>query len=479
MKYLIKKEQRIAYCILNNIKDYHSTTAQEMARNISDYFLYFLITRNYDIFINDSTDALLSEVAKDDFYTHAVVVATGTHTELTNRLFDAVEEKCKEDFTLAGHILDRNDSYYEIHNQFFIMNMKEFKRLGMPAMGDVEWNSPHYKIEPLRSVESVKDNDLPIWIKQGWKERQYKEKRHGWNFINIGLENNAVFCDLGTKIRNHKFYLYCEYDHIFYRQVPQLHGFILTCNNMVTPWNSDSLPTHIKINDTLDHYITTGTGLNWIQNLINLGYNSSTKVTFTDINYAVLDFMQSLIEEWDGTDYASFYMSKLKRIPNNYKDYDLVNHENKIRNWFIDFKNNFPNFKQHWTEIKRLKFNYILIDYYADNNYDFINTDENTFMNISNIFNYVPFAPFSTVKFRVARENNLIKSLQNLNPNIWLYTTARLGHIYKKELASNEKITFGRVKDFSLWNINEFNAPPWQEENWKSYCREGNLRILE
>ena len=99
---------------------------------------------------------------------------------------------------------------------------------------------------------------------------------------------------------------------------------------MITPWNSDSLPNTLRVDKPVDHYISTGTGLNWIHNLIKLGYHQDTKVTFIDISYAVLSFMKALVEEWDGVDYATFYMNQVKFVPESY-DYDLVNHESRIR----------------------------------------------------------------------------------------------------------------------------------------------------
>ena len=480
MDYKIVKKNKIIYCILDNIKNQSSTYSQEVARNVSDFFLSLLLKRNYDIIIDDTSDKLLNRAASDEYYTHAVVVITGTHTGLSERLLTAVEKKCTEHFTVAGHILDRNDSYYEIHNQFFIMNLQEYKRLGMPKMGEMIWNEEHQKIEPIRSSECVRgDSEIPVWIKEGVNLKTYKHKRHGWNFINVGLKNNAIFCDVGDQIRNEKNYLYYEYDHVFMRHVPDLFNYSLICNNMVTPWNSDVIPHHLIMNEShVDHYITTGTGLNWVFNLVKLKYTKDTKVTFIDISYSVLNFMKCLIETWDGDDYASFYMNQLKFVPWKY-ELDLVKHEENIKNWFEEFKMNFKDFKKLWNEIRKLNFDYKLYDLFATNDLSFLNANQITFVNVSDAFNHVPYVHYSPVKYRVARENYLINSLKQISPNIYLYIPTRLGHLYKQNLKDYEKIEFGKIKDFNLWDINEFTCPPWQENNWKSYCPiSGEVRIL-
>lgn len=482
MDYLIKKQNKIAYCILDNIDQQFSTSSQEIARNLTDFFLSTVADRNYDIFIDSNTDNLLRRVALDDFYTHAVVAITGTHLGLSERLFDAVEEKCKEHFTVSGHILDRSkfDGYYEIHNQFFIVNMSEYRRLGNPDLGQTQWNEAHVKLEPIRSSEVVNnDDEIPVWIKNGTTEKTYKHKMHGWNLIDHGLKNNAVFCDLGRNIRNSKKYLYFEHDHVFYRHLPELFNYSLICNNMVTPWNSDLLPKNIDTVNPVDHYISTGTGLNWIHNLIKLKYHKDTKVTFIDISYAVLSFMKSLVEEWDGVDYASFYMKNLKFMPSSF-DYDLNVHEHNIKQWWNEFEKNFDNFQEVWLEIKKLKFDYKLLDLFVNNEYKFITPGEVTFFNVSDAFNHVPYVHIASVKFRVSRENNLISTLRSIDENIFLHIPTRIGHSYKLNLSPTELIKFGRVKEFNQWDINEFNAPPWQEKNWKSLCPlTHQVRILQ
>jgi hypothetical protein len=482
MDYLIKKQNKIAYCILDKIDEQFSTTSQEVARNLSDFLLSGLVARNYDIFIASTTDDLLKRVSSDEFYTHAVVVITGTHLGLSERLFDAVEDKCKEHFTIAGHILDRSrfEGYYEIHNQFFIANMSEYRRVGSPDMGEMTWNDKHTKIEPIRSIEVVaKDDEIPVWIKQGTNEKTYKHKMHGWNFIDCGLKNGAVFCDVGYRIRDSKKYLYFEHDHVFYRHMPELFNYSLICNNMVTPWNSDKIP-NLNYNDApIDHYVTTGTGLNWIHNLLKLKYHKDSKVTFIDISYAVLSFMKHLVEEWDGKDYASFYMKHLKFMPSSF-NYDLVKHEQNIRSWWAEFEKTFDNFLETWHIIRQLKFDFKLLDLFVNNDYRFITPGEITFVNVSDAFNHVPYAHIAGVKFRVSRENNLISTLREIDPNIVLHIPTRIGHSYKLNLTQDELITFGKVKDFNQWDTNEFTAPPWQKENWKSLCPlTHQVRILQ
>jgi hypothetical protein len=189
--------------------------------------------------------------------------------------------------------------------------------------------------------------------------------------------------------------------------------------------------------------------------------------------------MKAMVEEWDGTDYATFYMKQLKFVPNGY-NIDLVNHERRIREWFPKFEKEFENFQETWNKVRKIKFDYVLTDLFSNNNFSYINPNENTLVNVSDAFNHVPYIHNCPVNFRVARENALINNLKTINPNIWLHIPLRLGHMYQTELKENEQIRFGRVSNFNLWDINEFNCPPWQKENWRSYCpMTGAVRILQ
>ncbi len=122
MDYLIKKEKKIVYCILDNIEEFYSTTSQEIARNVSDFFLSLVVSKNYDIIIDKHTDALLERAAQDNFYTHAVVVITGTHTGLSERLLQAIEKKCNEFFTLSGHLPCFTVNKERFLMQLFVLN---------------------------------------------------------------------------------------------------------------------------------------------------------------------------------------------------------------------------------------------------------------------------------------------------------------------------------------------------------------------
>ena len=133
-----------------------------------------------------------------------------------------------------------------------------------------------------------------------------------------------------------------------------------------------------------------------------------------------------------------------------------------------------------WSSFRQLKFDYKLLDLFVTNEYKFITPGETNFVYVSDAYNHVPYIHIASVKFRVSRENNLIATLQNIDENIILHIPTRIGHFYKLNLSNRELMTYGKVSDFNMWDINEFVTPPWQKNNWKSYCPlTGAVRILQ
>ena len=115
---------------------------------------------------------------------------------------------------------------------------------------------------------------------------------HGWHILSVALQNKEKIVDLGNNIRDNKKYFYHEYDHVFLRESRDLNYNQFMFNNIVVPFNSDSLHDTSMFTGPVEQLVTTGTGLNWVLNLHKLGFSENTKVCFADANPLVLNFMR-------------------------------------------------------------------------------------------------------------------------------------------------------------------------------------------
>jgi hypothetical protein len=452
-------KKNTVYCIVDNTDKCHSGWAREINVNLSDFMINRIIANEHDVLIGADEKELLI-TAYNEGYTHAVMIASGTSFKLSERIFKHVDNLCKKDFFIAGHIIDREDNYYEIHHQFYVVFLPEYYELDFPNIGEEE-KITHTQIEPLRAVEGVfGDHDLPLWVKPGIEHRSYIGRKHGYNLFSQAMIHNRNVIDLGDSIRLDKKYLYYEYDYVFLREMSEIYHNQFFCNNVFFPFNTDILPEIPQINKKIEQYISVGTGLNWIYNLNKFGYTDDATVVFTDINYQCLQFMESLVNEWDGTDYVSFFKSKQTAIVNG-RDYDINLYLESWNNQFIEFTKNFDDFISVWNRIRQLKFKYILVDYTSKYDLNWIERDKNTLINLSDLFNHVPYVALQSLKYRISCENRLITSLQKIVPDSVLVLTSRASDGF-----TDRKKRIDYVKNFEITDINTLNKPPWHLHDW-------------
>jgi len=463
-KFIYNKKNKILICVHAMFDSYQSNAAIEISKNLSDYMLGRFVKHQFDIIIGDNEYELIKHGVDENFYTHAVIIAVGTSMKLSDRLISEIIKKCQDNFFIAGHILDRNEKYYELHHQFYIINLEQYKELNCPFLGDSEKVS-HSQIEPIKSKEFIGSDYIPKYITPGSTTKLYSEKMHGWNIISQGLINNKLIIDLGEELRNNKKYFYYEYDPVFISESSYLFYNQFFINNFVCPFNSDGINTVIEFDGPVEQYVSVGTGLNWIKNLEILGYTENTEIIFTDINPLVLIFMKKLISQWDGENYLDFFdKNRENDLPNNLP-YDYQYYITNLQSNWEEFLGKFVNWKESWNRIKKLKFKFIPIDYLSNFNLEWLKPNKKTFFNMSDVFNHVPTVCYASVKYRICAENRFLNKIRNFDENIILRFTGRSICGFQDNI-----LYYGSASEFSLTDINSLSRiPHWHEKDWKSY----------
>jgi hypothetical protein len=274
--------------------------------------------------------------------------------------------------------------------------------------------------------------------------------------------------ELSKDIIASKEHLHYKNEKQFVDEIDKLYSYNFFGHSHVNP--HDAVDTGKEItdikpfNNPVDQYITVATGINWIKNLIRLGYTDNTEVIFTDINTQCLSFLQSLIAEWDGNNYFEFYESKML-YPHGIADL-LGNREDtwsKKSDRVIDEFNNIDNWPEVWQSIRKLKYKFVPIDYTGWYDLSWIETGKNTFFNLSNIFVHIPFMIHQPVKYRIACENRIINRLTERDPNIVLSLHCRAADY----LHSNpNQMLYGPVKYFNQTSLNDLRKLPWHQKDW-------------
>jgi hypothetical protein len=382
-------------------------------KNLSDFVLSNILDKGFNVIQGLDEDLMLREAARD--YTHAVVLSTGTEFINGDEFFNEVEKAVYSSykFFLIGHIPDRGDGYYELHDQCYIINLIKYKELDMPVVGEFAYYSQHFQIEPMRSVDNVHDDYTPVWVKPGHMLKEYKHKWHGWNIVSVALAAGELVEVFPEQFRNNKVYYYPNHEPAFIPKSTYLYGKNqVAAQTMFYPHNTEKIVT-TDFKGPIRQLVIQASGLNWVDYLITYGYTQDTVVRFVDYNLFALECMKEITDNWDGTNYSAFIKQYVEsRAAFLGKDgTDWLAAGGKLYDLDIT----------EWTSIKdTVKFEFKHEDLVLNKGLDvstWVDNLPNTMIHLSHIFNYDPVAPFVPLKHRVYSERLLLDNLKKHVPD--------------------------------------------------------------
>lgn len=396
--------KKLVFCFIDTLWKISDNWIKEIIKNQSDYTITNLFNKNYSVFQGCDENELLKTASKE--FDYACVFSTGTEFINGDSCFDHFEQLIKKDFFIIGHILDRGDAYFELHQQCYLIDLRKYKLLGFPRVGDQSLGEAHLSIEPLRSDENIHHDYTPLWIRQGDTQRTYKHKAHGWNIIKHGLEKYEILA-FDNEIRKHKIHLYPESDKDFYDKISYVYKKQSYCESeFIHKKNTEYSNPKLK---NLRQIITPASGWQWKE---YLNESLPCNVIFFDYNQSSLDY----------------WKAQVKNIEN------------------IDFK--------------FLKWN-LLVEVIDLSAHLDLTLENQTLFNFSNIFCYEGTSSLVNTKYRLRRENEVLAYVQRIMPNCFVNFTSRAntGFIPDVQLID-------RAKDLPVFSIQDFKKPTWHIYDW-------------
>jgi len=369
---------------------------REVTKNVADYTISNIVDKGYDVFVGLHEDKMLRDL-DNSAYTHAVVFSTGTEFLCGETFFDLVNLLILQDFLIAGHVLDRKDAYYELHNQCYVINLKLYRLLECPDIGQQQLCYTHTQCKPLRSQENYHDDYTPVSIMPGYEFQDYMHRCHGWNILSIALRAKLGVLIFDQTLRNSKKYYYpdnnfvkeCQW--LYKRQFHAQVSFVHTSSNEQAP---------SEFVDKVTQIFTPASGTWWLN---MLDQSQHCKVIFYDYNQKALDYWQE-------------HSPKYSYIQYEYVLADLLSETIDLRN--------------------------------------FITTD-NALINLSNIFCYEATAPFASLDYRIHQENSYVSLIKIQFPNSYLYFCNRAATGF-----ANAGY-FDLAKNFKIYTLQELKTPTW------------------
>ena len=397
-------DKELVFCILDTTTTITDPWVKELTKNQADFTLQNLFSKGYSVLQGTSEYLLLLEAQNS--FKYACVLSTGT--EFTNGTagINAIAESCEDDFIVKGHILDRGDAYYELHQQCYLINLQKWRKLGMPTIGDESMGDDFFTRKPIRSEENHHDKHTPIWIAPGREFEPYKHKRHGWNIIQKSLDAGYDIHSFNDSVRNNKYHLYPESPKDFYKQIEYAYYKDGFCRTEHVHTEHTEHPNR-KYKD-LQQVVVPASGENykdWLHKELPV------KVVMYDYNKQSLDYWKENVE----------------RLPN--VEYEFV----------------------EWD---------LLAEHYNICDHLDLSKQEYTLFNLSNIFCYEGTNTLYSIKYKLQKENHLINYLKEKMP------AAQINFSSRTSEAFTPYNLYGPARDVVVYEIENFKCPTWHTSDW-------------
>lgn len=354
----------IAFCLVDNTRTYQSNI-RELMKNQADGTLANIYNKGWTVYQWIDEHELLRH-ASNKGHTWAVVFSTGTEFINGTAFFDTVLDLIKQDFFIAGHILDRKDAYYELHHQCYVVNLDYYKQLNYPSIGQQQLGHDHCQLSPNRSSDNWHDEYTPTEISNGTKLKEYQHKCHGWNILSLAFVNNLPVKVFDESIRNNKIHFYPENPDDFYKQLGWAYHRVNYCQTEFI----HAAPTEIiDLKPKKYQQIVTPASGAWFREFVDNG----TTVIYYDYN------------------------------------------NNSLEYW-----------KEHAPKIEGVEYKFVLCDLLTNSNLvNHLAKDKSTLVNLSNIFNYEGTTFFYSLSYRDYKERLLEQELKQHIPDVEIYFSMR------------------------------------------------------
>lgn len=433
------------------IKD---STALALSRNITEYWVQE--NANYDVktcCIDNAEDILAW--ADGENLNFVLVLATGNNLSRRYQLFHELPKYLEnnKDISVTGHILDKDDHYYELHHQCFLINLNWWRSVGKPKLGSEElgiWTT----LEPTRSVENWHDGYTPHWIEKGNHVKDYKGKRFGWKIIETALADGKRISSFDEVIRNSKYYVYPEVEKDFHSKISPIYNSLQSYTHFVA--NTETPPTG-KNDVNFDSAICTAGGLTPLLVAYSCKLKEHSKLSIFDFSPLALEIQKKFREH--NCDFKNFkddflkiekdlYNPLFKAIDNIDKMQEIIN---QMRPKGLE-----DYIKNVWPHLDVRYFNIDLLDLYSLKDMLSRHAGDRCLIHLSNILHYQHNAWLFNSSHRYQIENALVNIFSKYGDETFYLLQNRPGvalnwrYITPSQIKKNETQYLKRVDELKI-----------------------------
>lgn len=380
--------------------------------------------KNGDVLWGTDEDSLIREAAALGFE-YALLVREGTIFLSWTSFLEEIEKVWTPDHFCLGHILDRGDRYFEIHNQCIFLSLSKMVSLGFPSF-QKHLDTPEGFQKVIRSQENFHDDYTPLWIEAGREKITFERISRGSRWISQALEGGFKISPFPKSAREMKEFLYPEHQESYDSNKIYVKDLVDTDAQSFFMYNTEQLVKNDKI-QPLNTLIMPASGLMPLYILRQYGYaaqpsiqSGCTRIVIYDISHIQLELYKKLMLDWDGRHYRTFVESFLGHNLIKGQQWEAFDRtlfkkyfgdEEVFRKWLFDLRTHCEftfvranalakNFKTYW---------------WLENS-----TEDSAYLSLSNIFHYWPTSIDLSYQYRLNTLNQLMEQLGRVAPGMWV-----------------------------------------------------------
>jgi hypothetical protein len=319
------KKWRVLICILVSEKDYSEENAS-IVKGLFEYEVCRLLTEStFKMCFYRNIEKAIKECSKRDDFDFLIISKLGHDYR---DFFYLLTEYLNENIGLMGHILDRKERYYELHDQHIVINRALLAKLNeVPFYKNENANKELIYIE--RSEENFHDDYTPISVCAGEGQIRVKDIANGGLWIHEALSAGLDIVPFNEELRREKRFFYPN------EKLITCEALRIEETGRYDPFFPISLEKAIITREfigPLENLIAVCSSLRPFLLLKEYGYSHETKIYLIDFSKISLEIMRFLFIEWDGKDYPELMESLKPIIRRNSKE-----NLDEYWNYFLSF----------------------------------------------------------------------------------------------------------------------------------------------
>jgi hypothetical protein len=197
---------------------------------------------------------------------------------------------------VIGHVLDRGDRYYELHDQAFVLNLDKFKTTNRVLYKP----TPGHKPVIDRSMENYHDGYTPKWVKPGVGEVLVADPAPGADLVAFGIQHGAIR-PFDDKERRGRFHTYPTTS--FYDNISKIEREIANTQTRFYLFNTDGpVWEYARGYEKVSRIVMPASGFLPFEMARETDLADDFKFVFYDCSFAAQHLYTYMLNEWDGRD---------------------------------------------------------------------------------------------------------------------------------------------------------------------------------